>query len=560
MNGAILLVAGAVIFGVAYVVYGGYLRRLFEVDPSRPTPSHTKRDGVDYVPTKLPVLFGHHFASIAGAGPIVGPVLAVYLGWAPVALWVLLGCVFIGAMHDFAALVLSVRNEGRSIGHVIEKQLGYVGRQIFLLFCWAALILVVAIFAILVAKTFVSTPAVATASLLFIAMAPIFGFLVYRKGLSIALGSFIFVPLLFFFVWLGTRFPLDLTAICGLSPEAAHDCWLVVLLVYVFVASVIPVWLLLQPRDYLNSYLLYAMMMVGFVGIVVAAPRFNIPAFTGWSAAKPGGGIGHLFPILYVTVACGACSGFHALVSSGTTAKQIDSEKHVLPIGYGAMLVEGLVALMALTSVAVLSKEEYLSVLKDHSPVHAFASGIAGFAAKIGLSETVGLTFVALTISAFMLTTLDTATRLTRFSWQELFLPRRNSDTDGNRARPVAKLLGNPFVATLLAVVVAGYLAFSGNAKQIWPVFGASNQLLAALTLLVVTLMLVRRKANFWISLIPMLFMTTITVWALAQLFSRNLGMNMSLVVATAFLLLMALVLAIQSVWSLRRPANSRET
>ncbi len=551
MNGAILLVIGIIFFGLAYRFYGRYLEKLFGVDPQRKTPAHEKRDGVDYVPTKPTILFGHHFASIAGAGPIVGPVLAAYLGWMPVVLWILFGCVFVGAVHDFSALFISIRHDGRSIGSVIEEYLGYSGRQIFLSFCWAALILIIAIFGILVAKTFVATPAVATASLLFIMMAPIFGFLVYKKGLSIVAGSFVFVPLLFFFIWLGTKYPLDLVEVLGVTAVAARNIWISILMLYVFVASVLPVWLLLQPRDYLNSYLLYAMMIAGVLGIFVAAPHFVMPAFTGWAATAPKGGIGHIFPILYVTVACGACSGFHALVASGTTSKQLDNERHIKPVGYGAMLVEGILALVAITTVAVLPKAEYLALLNSESPIIVFASGLSGFIAKIGLPVSVGKTFIALTISAFMLTTLDTATRLARFTWQEMFLPK-----EGGKRGKTAVLLSNPFVATTLSVVLSGYMAFSGSAMDIWPVFGASNQMLAALTLLVVTLVLVRRKANFWIALIPMLFMTIITIWALVNLIKVNFGTNHVLLGATSFLLVLALVLAGKAVLSLFTKRN----
>lgn len=556
MNGATLLMAGVFFFIVSYLLYGRYLARLFGIDPKRETPAHIRGDGVDYVPARFPVLFGHHFASIAGAGPIVGPVLAVYLGWGPVALWVLFGCVFIGAIHDFAALLSSVRNEGRSIGYVIEQHLGYTGRQIFLVFCWATLILIVAIFALLVAKTFVETPAVATASVLFIAMAPVFGFLVYRRGISITLGSLVFVPLLFFFIWIGSIFPLDLTSILGISEDAAKNTWLAVLFIYVFIASTSPVWILLQPRDYLNSYLLYSMILIGFVSILFATPHFEMPAFTGWFAEKPQGGMGSIFPILYVTVACGACSGFHSLVSSGTTAKQVASEKHILPIGYGAMLVEGVVALMALISVAILPKPEYMKMLSSMTPVNAFASGFSGFATTIGISADIGLTFISLSISAFMLTTLDTATRLTRFAWQELFLPR--SQQRNSSQGHITAVLSNTFVATLIAVLIAGYLASTGTAWQIWPVFGASNQLLAALTLLVVTLVLFKMKSNFWISLFPMLFMATITCWALVALFKRNLGENNGLLIATAFLLIMALILIFQAVFSIKRSGKEQ--
>ncbi|MGM0489097.1 MAG: carbon starvation CstA family protein [Planctomycetota bacterium] len=559
MNGATLLIAGAVLFALAYVFYGGFLQRLFGVDPTRETPAHTKQDGIDYVPTKAPVLFGHHFASIAGAGPIVGPVVAVYLGWGPVVLWIIFGCIFVGAVHDFSALFLSVRHGGRSIGSVIEDHLGMTGRLTFLLFCWVALVLVVAVFAILVAETFVDKPSVATASLLFIGIAPIFGVLVHRKNVPILPASVIFVPLLFVFIWIGVNAPLDLVVLEVCANEAqATNSWLVVLFVYVAIASVLPVWLLLQPRDYLNSYLLYAMIALGFGGILVVAPEFNMPAFTGWAGTDPKGNLGHIFPILYVTVACGACSGFHALVSSGTTAKQLDSERHIKPIGYGAMLVEGLVALMALISVAILTKDSYGEMLREGNPVKAFSAGLASFSASLGLRQSVGATFFALTISAFMLTTLDTATRLSRFVWQELFSPTPGHE---EQAHLLAwrHFLSHAVPATLVVVAAAATLAFSGSAWQIWPVFGASNQLLAALTLLVVTLVLVRRKANFWVALIPMLFMSAITIWALFELLKDNLkpdGQTL-LVAATGVLLLLALGLAGMSVWSLRRPTRT---
>jgi carbon starvation protein len=550
MNGAVLVLGGSAIFVVAYFVYGHYLEKLFGTDDTRTTPAHTRKDGVDFVPTSPAVLFGHHFASIAGAGPIVGPILAAYFGWGAVALWVLVGCIFLGAMHDFAALFLSVRDEGRSIGHVIERELGYTGRQIFLLFAWAALVLVDAIFALLVAKTFVATPSVATASLLFIGMAPLFGWLVYKKGLSITMGSLVFVPLLFFFVWLGAAMPLDLTVRLGWSVETARRFWLIILFAYVFVASTIPVWLLLQPRDYLNSYLLYAMMLIGFVGILFAQPVLSMPAFEGWVVERPAGGMGCIFPLLFVTVACGAISGFHSLVASGTTSKQLSREKHIRVVGYGSMLVEGVLALMALTAVAVLSRGDYVAALQTQGPVAAFANGLAGFAAEVGLPVTVGKTFIALAISAFMLTTLDTATRLTRFTWQELFLPDASRGGRESDEKPWARLCANRYVATGVAIGCAGYLAMSGNAMQIWPVFGASNQLLAALTLLVVTLVLVRKKANFWVSLLPMLFMMLVCIWALVSLVISNLKaapVNWVLVVTSAFLLLMAFVLLVRA-------------
>ena len=326
MNAAWVMVFSVLYFAAAYVFYGRFLKKVFGIDNSRPCPSHELNDGIDYVPTPMPVLFGHHFASIAGAGPIVGPVLAAQFGWLPALLWITIGCVFIGAMHDFSAMFLSVRNKGRSIASVIENELGYAGRQLFLLFCFAALILVVTVFTTMVADSFLSTPCVATSSLLFIGMAPLFGVAVNRKILSLAEGSLIFVPLLFCCIWMGTIIPIDLSTILG-SREAARAVWIIVLLYYCLCASVIPVWVLLQPRDYLNSYLLYAMMILGFAGIFAAHPQIVMPAIAADVKTIPS-----LFPLLFVTIACGACSGFHALVASGTSAKQIDRESHLLPV------------------------------------------------------------------------------------------------------------------------------------------------------------------------------------------------------------------------------------
>jgi carbon starvation protein len=445
-----------------------------------------------------------------------------------------------------------------SIAHVIEEHVGYGGLQIFLLFTWAALVLVIAIFAILVAKTFVSSPAVATASLLFVFLALVFGYLVNRKGVSILWASFIFVPLVFISIPVGMRFPLDLTTLFGVSAANAQTLWLITLFVYVFIASTAPVWILLQPRDYLNSYLLYAMILMGVGGILIARPHFEMPAFTGWAAELPGGGFASLFPILFVTVACGACSGFHALVASGTTAKQIDNESHIQPIGYGAMLVEGVVGLVALVSVAVLARGDYFAALgaKGPGPVPTFAAGIAEFATRFGLPAKTGMTFGALAISAFMLTTLDTATRLGRFAWQELFLHREDSKekTPGF----TVTLVRNRFFGTLVVVALAAVLVFTGGGMSIWPVFGASNQLLAALTLLVVTLILVKRRANFWVSLLPMVFMAVLSIWALVQLFFKNLGANAALMVATLFFFVMALILMVQAVVSFARARSSR--
>jgi carbon starvation protein len=544
VNGLTMLALGVVAFVAAYFIYGRFLSRLFGVDDNRKTPAHEHEDGIDYIPTKPAVLFGHHFASIAGAGPIVGPIAAAYFGWMPVLAWIIIGCIFVGAVHDFAALFLSVRNEGRSIGHIIETQIGYAGRQMFLLFAWAALLLVVAIFAMFVAKTFTASPSVATSSLLFILMAPVFGWLTHKKGVALVKASLVFVPLLFVFVWVGVKLPLDLVQITGWEAGQIQKVWTVVLLGYAFIASVLPVWMLLQPRDYLNSYLLYSMLLLGFVGIAVAMPEIKTSPFEGWSVMK-GTSEMPLFPILFVTVACGACSGFHSLVASGTSSKQLSREAHILPIGYGGMLVEGVLAIMALISVGYLSYEGMIGRIGELGPVGAFSAGLAEFCEKLGIGKETGATFFSLAISAFLLTTLDTATRLTRFTWEELFMP---GDKHPLVRGKVSRFFANRFLATLIVVVLAGALAFTGASGQIWPVFGASNQLLAALTLLVITLILIKKKSKFLITMIPMIFMMVVCLWALVSLLITNLiAGNKVLVIATAFLVVMAVILMVQS-------------
>ena len=527
MNGALLLVSSSILFYLAYHFYGRFIERVLGVDPARPTPSHTLKDGIDYVPTRPAILFGHHFASIAGAGPIVGPVLAAQFGWVAVALWIVFGCIFIGTVHDLSAMFLSIRHQGRSIGTVIESLMGYWGRMLFLFFCWFTLILVVAEFTRIVADTFIDTPPVATASLLFIAIAVVFGKLVYKGGVNILIASFIFVPLTFACVYAGTLIPIDLAHLLGCDKATAKQLWVIILLGYCFAASVLPVWLLLQPRDYLNAYLLYAMMALGFLGIFVAAPSIRLDAFTGWHALNPvSGNRDPLLPLLFVTVACGACSGFHALVASGTTAKQVDKESHMRPIAYGGMLIEGLLAIIALIAVGVMTQTEYGEGMKTQGAVRLFAGGVAGFTDKLGLPHNAGIVFISLALAAFLMTTLDTATRLARFTWQELFLPREKPGSEEPSAPskgPIRVFFSNRYIATLFAVLTSGWLLLGGASKSIWPIFASSNQLLAALTLLGCCLWLLRHKRPIAIVLFPMLFMILTSGSAIITLFIRNL-------------------------------------
>lgn len=530
MNGALLLGGGCVFFFLAYHFYARYIENVLGVNPSRPTPANTLKDGIDYMPTHPAILFGHHFASIAGAGPIVGPVLAAQFGWIAVALWVLFGCVFIGAVHDLCALFLSIRHQGRSIGTVIESLMGYWGRMLFLFFCWFTLILVVAEFARIVAQTFISMPSVATASLLFIVLAILFGQFIYRWHVSLLVASLIFVPLTFACVYFGTLIPLDFSVLLGCSAAQARSIWVIVLLLYCLAASVLPVWLLLQPRDYLNSYLLYAMMILGFLGIFVAAPVLHLNAFSGWHALNPlTGAKDPLLPFLFITVACGACSGFHALVASGTTAKQVDKEVHMRPIAYGGMLIEGVLALIALIAVGYLPQADYAAALKAEGAVKLFAGGVATFTDKIGMPHHAGVVFISLALAAFLMTTLDTATRLARFTWQEMFLPREKT-ADGEEVpsapsrNPFCVFFSNRYVATLCAVLVSGWLLLGGGAKSLWPVFATSNQLLASLTLLGTSLWLFRHKHPVVVVLLPMFFMIFTSGTAVVSIFSRNLS------------------------------------
>jgi len=531
MNGLTLLLGATALFLVGYAVYSKFLSRVLGIDPSRPTPAHTRQDGCDYVPAHPTVLFGHHFAAIAGAGPIVGPVLAAEFGWASVTLWIVFGCILIGAAHDMIALFLSVRHDGESIGSVIGTIHGRPGKILFLLFSWSALILVVAEFNRQIAGTFVADPAIATASLLFIGEAILFGLCVYRFKMPVLWASLIFVPLMFAFVWIGNVIPFDIVKLLGITPETAGMVWILTLLVYCFFASTCPVWILLQPRDYLNAYLLYAMMALGFLGVFIAHPTLNIDAFAGFSAVGRSGGTDMLFPFLFVTVACGACSGFHALVASGTTAKQLSSEKSIRPIAYGGMLLEGVLAMIALIGVAgtYLNQADYVAAVQTKEPVQMFASTIAGFCVKLftglGLEAKTGAriaeSFMLLSVSAFLMTTVDAGTRLARFSWQELVSAFRGDEGKDNvAAGPVYKTCHNMYVGTFVVVMIAAGMLL-GNpraAKQLWTIFASANQLLASLTLLSATLWFMKNRKPCWMTGIPMALMLCVSSWALATI------------------------------------------
>ena len=532
MNGALLLLIGMACFTLAYFFYSKFVARAIGVDPARPTPAHTMGDGIDYVPAHPMVLYGHHFAAIAGAGPIIGPVLAAQFGWASVALWIILGCIFIGSMHDMVTLFLSVRHQGKSIGSVIEDVLGRPGKMIFLMFCFAALVLVMSVFTGQVADAFVSNPEVATSSLLGIFEAALFGICVYKFKWNVFAASVVFVPVLFFLVWIGVVFPCDLTTLFGVTAATARTIWVVVLFVYCFVASTLPVWLLLQPRDYLNSYLLYAMLAIGLTAVFVVCPSININAFSGFTVtAARGGATMYLFPLLFVTVACGACSGFHALVASGTTSKQLDSESHIRPVGYGCMLLEGVVALLALIAVAWHSQADLAAGLSEGKPVVLFAQGLASFCGKLGLPEKTSESFMLLAVAAFLMTSVDACTRLARFVWQELWStasaasPAIGEKVQDRPQPAIVRLNRNMYFATAVVVAIGVYLLVlnPSMANNLWTMFASANQMLAALTLLTASLWLFKNKLKFWMATLPMFFMIVTSGTAVFQLFLQNL-------------------------------------
>ncbi|GFN36679.1 carbon starvation CstA family protein [Tepidimicrobium xylanilyticum] len=527
MSALVLILASIIIFVIAYATYGAWLAKKWGVDPTIKTPAHEINDGVDYVPTHPGILLGHHFASIAGAGPINGPIQAAIFGWVPVYLWIMIGCIFFGAPHDMGSLFVSIRNRGKSIGEVIKDTMGNTGKKLFAIFAWLTLLLVIAAFANIVATTFANTPQAATSSILFMILAILFGYAVYRRGLDIKVGTIIGVILLFLSIWLGTVFPLELSV----------NTWIVILAIYIWIASTAPVWILLQPRDYLNSYLLYAMIAGAVLGIILYNPRIQLDAVTAFAITSASGATQYLFPMLFVTVACGAISGFHSLVASGTSSKQLDNEKDVRLIGYGSMLIEGALAVIAMITAAYLSQSEFLPKLSEIGPTNVFAEGVGTFMTKFGIPFHIGKTFVALAVSAFALTTLDTATRLARFIFQEYF-----EDPEKEQQSP----LTNMYVSTTITVALSCLLAVAGWSK-IWPIFGSANQLLAALALMAVALWLKKSKKSFSMLTIPMVFMLIVTLTALGFLIKANfIGTNYIMVIFPVLLFILAIVLAVQ--------------
>ena len=510
MNGLLILLIAIIVLLAAYLLYGRYLARTWGVDPNAKTPAYELQDGVDYVPADTNVVFGHQFASIAGAAAINGPIQALVFGWVPVLLWILLGGVFFGAVQDFASMYASVKNKGRTIGYIIETYIGKTGKKLFLLFCWLFSILVVAAFVDIVAGTFngyqiaaggaaVPVPAngsVATTSLIFIVEAVALGCLLRFGRLNKWTNTAIALVMLVCAIALGLRFPLYI----GLNS------WHLLIFLYVLIASVAPIWALLQPRDYLNSYLLIAMIAAAVIGVLAARPPVNLPAFSGFAVGGQ-----TLFPFLFVTIACGAVSGFHSLVSSGTASKQIRNERSMLPVSFGAMLMESMLAVIALIAVASFASSAETAALGYTTPTQIFAGGVTNFLTVLGLPRDIVFTLINLSVSAFALTSLDSVARVGRLSFQELFLDDSIRDEDMG---PVRRLLTNKFFATILTLVLAFFLTQAGY-DSIWPLFGASNQLLSALAFLACAVFLKRTRRKSFMLWAPMFTMIAVTFSAL---------------------------------------------
>ena len=511
MNTLVIVLIAAVVLVAAYLLYGRWLAKKWGIDPKAQTPAVKYNDGKDYVPTNGWTVFSHQFSSIAGAGPVTGAIQAAAFGWLPVLLWVLLGGVFFGAVTDFGALYASVKNDGKSMGVLIEKYIGKTGRKLFLLFCWLFTLLVIAAFADMVAGTFnaytvkdgVSVLADAantngcagTISIMFMVFAVIFGLIQKKFNLSGWKEAVVGLLCVVASFAIGMHFPLILS----------KDAWSYITFVYIFFAAVLPMWLLKQPRDYMTTFMFIGMIAGAVIGLLVAHPTMNLPVFTGFTNEK----LGTLFPILFVTVACGAVSGFHSLVSSGTSSKTIENEKDMTKVGYGAMVLESLLAVLALCVAGAAASQD--GTPASGTPFQIFSRGVAGFFEMFGIPVHFATVFMTMCVSALALTSLDAVARIGRMSFQELF-----AVDDMKNAKPWRKVLCNPYFSTIITLLFGFVLTKIGYAN-IWPLFGSANQLLSALVLITLCVfMKVTGRSNKML-FPPMIIMLCVTFTALVQ-------------------------------------------
>lgn len=501
MNGLTLVGIAVVVLVLAYLLYGRWLVKTWGIDPSAKTPAYRFEDGQDYVPASRFTVFSHQFNSITGAGPVTGPIIAAMFGWLPAFLWLLVGGVFFGAVQDFTALYASVKNEGKSMGLIIERYIGKTGRKLFLMFCWLFTLLVIAAFADILAGTFngfakdgsqnVPGASAASISMIYIFAAMVFGIFM-RFAKTSELSKFIVgVVLVVAMLWAGIANPMYYNA----------QTWRYVVFAYCFIASVLPMWLLKHPRDYLSVFLLLGMIFGGAIGIIIANPEIKMPMFAGWTVKNQ-----PLFPILFITIACGAVSGFHSLVSSGTSSKSISNETDMLPVGYGAMLVETLLGVVALVIACSASQG---GGLPTGTPFQIFGNAVGGFFTMFGLPAEISTCVIMMCVSALAMTTIDAVTRIGRMSLQELFAP-----SEGEEAGLLVKFITNTYVSTAITLVLAYALCLAGYAS-IWPLFGAANQLLSALVLTALAVFLRVTERKGWMLYVPMTFMFVVTMSAL---------------------------------------------
>lgn len=574
MSAIVLLVIGVTAFLTGYRVYSRYIaRRIYQLDPDYVTPAHQFEDGVDFVPTNRHVLFGHHFTSVAGAAPIVGPAIAVIWGWLPAFLWVVLGTVFAGAVHDFGTLWISTRHKGNSIGTLAEDIVGDRARVLFLLLIFFLLLMVNAVFAVIIANLFMANPGAVLPVWGSLVVAVVVGFLIYRTGAGILVPSLAALAILYALIWIGQYVPFTLPDVLGLSPTpfqlaaagqdpsiAAHAAtldgqrvsWIIILFAYTFIASVLPVWLLLQPRDYVNGHQLFVALGIIGAGVIVANPQVVAPAVnTNLPADAPG-----WFPLLFITIACGAISGFHGLVASGTSSKQLDREPDARYVGYGGALGEGA---LALTSILATTAGFALYVGIDGWHAHygswaaasagattAFVNGVGVLAEGLGIPHRVATIFAAVVVISFAATTLDTSVRLQRYIIAELGVEYR------------VKAVQNRWMATLIAVACCAFLALGldrgAGGMRLWPLFGTTNQLLAGLSLLVLTLYLLKLGRRAWVTAIPMAFLLFMTTWAMVLNLVRFAGDDqVMLTVVGAAILVLEIWLLLEGLAAVRR-------
>lgn len=503
MNGLTLIGIAIVVFAAGYLGYGRWLVKTWGIDEKAKTPAVKYEDGQDYAPASRFTVFAHQFSSITGAGPVTGPIIAAMFGWAPALLWILIGGVFFGAVQDFSSLYASVKNDGKSMGMLIEQYVGKTGRRLFLLFCWLFTLLVIAAFADIIANTFngftqsgalnVAGAQAATISMLYIIVAMGFGVYIRKfqpSGLVKLLVAIILVIAMFA---AGMQLPLYLDA----------QDWRYITFGYCFIASVLPMWLLMEPRDYLSSFLLLGMILGGVVGVVVVNPTLNMPAFVGFEVnGKP------LFPILFITIACGAVSGFHSLVSSGTSSKAIKNEKDMLPVGYGAMLMECVLGVVALVIACAAASN---GVVAKGTPFQIFAGGISSFFQLFGFPAGLSACIITMCVSALAMTTIDSVARIGRMSFQELFTP-----SEGEAQGSISRICMNKYFSTIVTLFFAYFLCLAGY-MNIWPLFGSANQLLSALVLIGITVFLRTTGRKSWMLYVPMTFMFIVTMTALAM-------------------------------------------